>query len=69
MHEHDTMLTESQAAEMLGVRPATLRWQRCHGRAQNGIPCLPFCKLGRLVRYKRSDVQRVINESMVQPVE
>lgn len=45
-------LTDLQAAELLGVRPQTLAVWRTTGRYG-----LPFFKIGRLVRYSRSDVE------------
>lgn len=42
----DPLLTEQQAAEVLGVKPGTLQVWRCTRRYG-----LPFVKVGRLVRY------------------
>ena len=49
----DKLLTETQAAELLGVSPTTLATWRCRRRYS-----LPFVKLGggRAVRYIESDV-------------
>lgn len=47
------MLTENQAAEMIGLQPGTLtNWR------SRGVYGLPFVKVGRLVRYRRSDVEK-----------
>jgi excisionase family DNA binding protein len=51
----DPMLDEAAAAEMLGVRPQTLSVWRLTGRYS-----LPFCKVGRAVRYRRSDLDAFI---------
>ena len=42
------LLTRTEAAEMLGVRPQTLAAWAHHGRYK-----LPFVKVGRCVRYSR----------------
>lgn len=47
----DKLLTDAQVAEMIGVSVNTLSTWRC--RNTYG---LPFLKIGRRVRYKRSDV-------------
>lgn len=44
-------LTEKQAAVAIGVKPSTLAVWRSTGRYN-----LPFLKVGRLVRYRVSDL-------------
>ena len=51
------MLSTDQAAEVIGVRPNTLAIWRLTGRHD-----LPFVKVGRLVRYRRSDLIRWMSE-------
>ena len=47
------MLTRPQAAEYIGVRTGTLAvWASTHRYD------LPFVKVGRLVRYRREDLDR-----------
>jgi excisionase family DNA binding protein len=48
---HEEMLTTAAAAGLLGVSPTTLAIWRSVGRHD-----LPYCKVGRLVRYRRSDL-------------
>ena len=50
-------LTTNQAAEALGVKPATLEVWRCQGRGPR------FLKLGRVVRYRQSDLEAFLNEN------
>lgn len=45
----DPLLTEVQAAEVLGLRPTTLQIWRTTKRYP-----LPYIKVGRLVRYRES---------------
>ncbi|MEO5344309.1 MAG: helix-turn-helix domain-containing protein [Gammaproteobacteria bacterium SHHR-1] len=45
------LLTEAEAAEYIGVAAGTLTVWRSTGRY-----ALPFAKVGRLVRYRRSDL-------------
>lgn len=48
----DPLLTEAQAAEFLGVKPASLQVWRSTKRYQ-----LAYIKVGRLVRYRQSALQ------------
>lgn len=54
------LLTPVEVCELLKVRPRTLEDWRL-GRSG---PALPFVRLGRTVRYRRDDVQRLINDSV-----
>jgi len=47
------LLNEAQAAEVLGCKPQSLRVWRCVGRHD-----LPYVKVGRLVRYRLSDLEK-----------
>jgi hypothetical protein len=46
------LLTEPEAAFILDVQPASLAVFRCTGRHK-----IPFLKIGRNVRYRRSDLE------------
>jgi excisionase family DNA binding protein len=46
------LLNEAQTAELIGVSPQTLSIWRCSGRYR-----LPYIRCGRLIRYRRSDVE------------
>ena len=48
-----TLLTPSEAADLLGVREQTLAVWRCTGRHE-----LPFVKVGRRVKYRASDLEK-----------
>jgi excisionase family DNA binding protein len=48
----DPLLTDQQAAELLGVKPTTLQVWRVNKRYP-----LPYVKVGRLVRYRLSALQ------------
>lgn len=54
------LLNRTQAAEYLGVTAATLAVWACTKRYK-----LPFVKIGRLVKYRRSDLETFINERSV----
>ena len=56
----DPLLNESQAANLLGVVPATLQVWRSTKRY-----ALPYVKVGRLVRYRMSAVQAFIESRTV----
>ncbi len=54
------LLTESEVSSLLGVSLYALRQWRVERRGP------PFCKLGRLVRYRWSDLARFIADSTVE---
>jgi excisionase family DNA binding protein len=54
------LLTRPQAAAFLGVKPQTLSvW------ATTKRYGLPFIKVGSLVRYRRSDLQRFLDQRTI----
>ena len=53
------LLNEAQTAEFLGVTRGTLAVWRC--RKRHG---LPFAKVGRMVRYRRADLEKFIDGRM-----
>ncbi|MFZ3354425.1 MAG: helix-turn-helix domain-containing protein [Xanthobacteraceae bacterium] len=55
---HDVLLTEAQAADFLSLSMRTLQAWRVRGSGPN------FCRLGRAVRYRRSDLLAWIDASM-----
>jgi len=52
------LLTRKQAAEFLGVKEATLAHWKCTGRYN-----LSSVKIGRLVKYKVSDLENFIEKN------
>ena len=52
----DELLTPDDVAEMLDISPQTLASWRTTGRYD-----LPFLRIGRLVRYRLSDVEEFLN--------
>ncbi len=53
-------LNEDEAAELIGVRPQTLALWRSLGRYG-----LAYIKVGRLVRYRRCDIDRWLESRLV----
>lgn len=49
----DPLLTRAEAADYIGVKPTTLAAWALAGRYD-----LPVVKVGRLVRYRKSDLDR-----------
>ncbi len=49
---HKNLLTTKETAELLGLGKSTLEQDRLYGRLG-----LPFVRLGRSVRYRRSNVE------------
>ena len=54
-----TLLTPEQVSECLGVSVETLNVWRCTKRYN-----LPYVKAGRLVRYRRSDVEAFVTSRL-----
>ncbi len=55
-------LTEDEVAEYLKVPVATLRdWRR-----KDAVKVLPFHKIGRLIRYERSEVDATVAAGRVE---
>lgn len=54
------LLSTDEAAETLGVTARTLEVWRCTKRHQ-----IPFLKIGRLIRYRRGDLERWLNSRLV----
>ena len=54
--EHNPLMTSVEAADYLSVRPQTLaKW-----RMQDGKHTIPFVKIGKAVRYQRSELNKYI---------
>jgi len=54
MTDQNTFLDSGQAAEYLGLKRTTLEAWRCRGNGPQ------FVKLGRLVKYRRADLDAFI---------
>jgi excisionase family DNA binding protein len=54
------LLSEDQAAELLGVKPQTLSLWRSAGRYD-----LPFVRVGRLIRYRLADLEAWLERRLV----
>ncbi|MGJ0393308.1 MAG: helix-turn-helix transcriptional regulator [Methylocystis sp.] len=52
----EVLLDEKEVSAITGRAPATLQKDRVNGRG------IPFVRIGRLVRYRKSDVTRYIAE-------
>ena len=58
--QRDPLLKPEEAARQLGVKPETLEIWRCTQRYP-----LPYAKIGRLVRYRQSDVDAFVKSRTV----
>ena len=54
------LLTTNEAAQILGIKPQTLAYWRCVKRYD-----LPYIRVGRSCRYKRSDIDKFIESRRV----
>ena len=52
----DRLINTAEAAQLLGISPKTLESQR----VRPGGISPPYIKLGRLIRYRHSDIQALI---------
>jgi len=59
MKEHPQYLTETQVAEITGIAIPTLRNHRFERRG------IPYCKIGRSVRYRLSDVIEYMDSHLI----
>jgi excisionase family DNA binding protein len=58
---NDVLLSRREAARLLGVSESTLAGWKCNGRGS--IPCV---KIGRLVKYRRADLDAFIERQRVE---
>lgn len=56
------LFTRNKAAEYLGVKPHTLAVWACTKRH-----ALPYIKVGRLVKYRKTDLDAFLQSRTVQP--
>lgn len=54
------LITSNEAAAYLGLKPGTLEVWRCTKRHQ-----IPFFKIGRLVKYRKSDLDAWLDSRAV----
>ncbi len=56
----EKLLNISQAAEMLGIKPVTLRlWI--------SLKKIPYYKIGKCIKFKPSEIEAFINATRVEP--
>ena len=60
MQAHEPLLNEDEAAQILTVEPQTLAVWRSTGRYN-----LPFIRMGRLIRYRRADLDAWLESRVV----
>jgi len=59
LSDGNELLTVPETAALLRLRPSTIRAWTCQRK-------IPFVKLGRLVRIKRSDAEALIQASVIE---
>lgn len=60
--DHNALLTEAQAAQVLSLSIRTLQSWRGRGSGPQ------FVRAGRAVRYRRSDIEEWVESNTVSPV-
>ena len=58
--EHDRLLTNAEAAAVLGCKEETLPVWRCRNS-----PSIPFHRIGKLIRYSRADLDAFLAKTRV----
>ena len=58
------LMTETEAANMLGLEPQTLSNWRCTKRYP-----LPFIRCGRSIRYRALDIENFLECRTVRPID
>ena len=61
------LVTEREAAKALGVSPGTLKAARLHRLQSNPLRDLPHVRIGRSVRYKKSDIAAWVETNTIRP--
>jgi predicted DNA-binding transcriptional regulator AlpA len=61
------LIKEAEAANYLGLSVSTLRQGRMNGVRSNRVPCPPFIKLGKAVRYCLVDLETWIASQRITP--
>ena len=61
MNIQEGLCSPAEASRILGVTPHTLAVWRCENRYS-----LPYVKIGRLVRYRRADLEAFIERGLQQ---
>lgn len=64
--DHEAMTTE-QASQYTGFSESFLRQSRCYGNRPGRTPGPPYFKVGRAVRYRRSDLDAWLDAHRVEP--
>ena len=68
MNEEKTVMNEKEASSYIGMSLSYLQHARCDGKIKNRTPGPSFIRIGRTVRYLKSDLDhwvmrhRVIQE-------
>ena len=63
LEKHGELLTETEAAQYLGVKPQTLRLWRSTGHIPGRREGPPYVRLGaRLIRYAAADLSRWLEQ-------
>lgn len=66
-HEATRLVSETEAAKILGCARITLSRGRSEGPRANRMPVPPYLKIGRSIRYDLSDLERFIENCRITP--
>lgn len=67
MQDHTPLLeSEPDAANLLGVKPGTLKAARLGRLPDNPLSEIPHLRVGRSIRYRRQDIVHWIESHLIQ---
>ena len=67
MTREQRLVSETEAAKILGCARITLSRGRSEGPRANRMPVPPYLKIGRSVRYSLDDLERFIENCRITP--
>ena len=65
MLENNTVMNEKEAASYIGMSLSYLRHDRCYGVTGNKTAGPVFVKVGRSIRYLKTDLHDWLNQNRV----
>lgn len=68
MSKLETVLNEKQAANYIGMSLSYLQHDRCYGAIENKTPGPTFMRIGRSIRYLKTDLDEWLSQNRIERV-